>query len=461
MSGHPITPEPLPQDPDFYRRVLHYLPTPVVVIDEVGTIRYANRSVGEITGTLPGDGVGMNMVDHIHPDDVDFAVEAITRAIASGVSDSLDSARVWGGVTFRLLTSEGEELPLLVSGIGGLTDEHVGGIIAHLHPAWNDDQLRRVLTGLARGDAVDDLMAAIVNKTTLPGLELEAAAFEWTPDGDVRCVSASDPALAELPVHTVASGSWPIGVSQPERLDIDTLPDDVRRMLAAEGYQDYFEGCVDAPDGSSKMILVGCSPLSNLLTMAATQRMERSLELTAVVLMRAHIDQMLAHAATHDDLTGLPNRLGLANHFEELSQQRISSTLMFVDMDGFKAINDQYGHHVGDIVLSEVAQRLRLAVRSSDHVARLGGDEFAVLVESPRDAIGEYATEGVANRIIKLLSDPIEAAGLELRISASVGIADSMEEATLDALLGQADQAMYAAKNSGGGAFRTAGCTYI
>ena len=456
MNGDATTTDPTPSDPEFYRRVLHFLPTPVMVFDESGTIRYANVSLCELSGYDLETGVGSNIADYIHPDDVDFALEAFGRIMSMGDSDHFEDAKRWGGVMMRLVSASGEPLPLIVGGVGGLADPHVQGIVAHLHPAWNDDQLGRVLTGLATGEPVDELMAAIIAKTVLPGVELDAAVFEVARGGISRCVAASNLAIECIGSLEPIDGSWPLGSVEPERTAVGDLPADLSSHLAAHGYHDYFEASVEAPDGLSRMVLVACSPDANQLTMSTLQRLEQSSELMAVVLMRTHHDERLTHAATHDPLTGLPNRLGLSNRFEELVVGGHSATLLFVDLDGFKAINDLHGHTVGDLVLSAVAERLRRAVRTNDQVARLGGDEFALLIQANDPLLQRSVVEAVANRVLNLLAQPILPGDLNLFISASVGIADIVDDTALDAVLGRADEAMYEAKRAGGGEFRLA-----
>jgi diguanylate cyclase (GGDEF)-like protein len=158
----------------------------------------------------------------------------------------------------------------------------------------------------------------------------------------------------------------------------------------------------------------------------------------------------LAFLAHHDSLTGLANRTRLHQDMQQVASQRRSSdqmTVLVIDLDGFKDVNDSHGHQAGDQVLIEIAARLRNSCRSGDLVARLGGDEFAVLLgPDGRDALE------CANRIIQIISSPIYLEDNSVSVGASVGIAiargDSVE---IDHLLMCADTAMYAAKKSGKG----------
>jgi diguanylate cyclase (GGDEF)-like protein len=163
-------------------------------------------------------------------------------------------------------------------------------------------------------------------------------------------------------------------------------------------------------------------------------------------------EERILRLAYHDALTGLANRPRLMDRLEQLiaiskrSQQPVSVLLM--DLDRFKYVNDALGHQHGDVVLQEVARRLSTLLRDSDTVARLGGDEFAVLLPNTTSV----AAEAVAARVATALEQPIEIAGQNVDVGASVGIATYPEHgADATALLREADVAMYAAKRSHAG----------
>lgn len=161
------------------------------------------------------------------------------------------------------------------------------------------------------------------------------------------------------------------------------------------------------------------------------------------------MEERLRYLAGHDALTGLGNRI----RFEDRLQHAIARArrenrtlaLLFLDLDGFKDINDTYGHHKGDEILVLIGQRLTAVLRDSDSTARMGGDEFAVLLEG---GIAPDAARVVAEKIIAAIGAPLP--GIDLSVSASVGVAiyprDGLDS---DALLKSADQAMYRAKRLG------------
>ncbi|MGY1806644.1 putative bifunctional diguanylate cyclase/phosphodiesterase [Blastococcus sp. SYSU D00669] len=176
-------------------------------------------------------------------------------------------------------------------------------------------------------------------------------------------------------------------------------------------------------------------------------------EIVASVRQREELQFALAHQATHDPLTQLPNRAqALTLVTSALHRARRSGAmtgLLFVDLDGFKAVNDGHGHACGDEVLQEVAVRLRGSVRPGDVVCRLGGDEFVVLVE---DVPAERDLLELADRLIAAVSEPYAVAATSVRIGASVGVAVSRDgEVDADLLFAEADTAAYRAKDHGRG----------
>ncbi len=168
--------------------------------------------------------------------------------------------------------------------------------------------------------------------------------------------------------------------------------------------------------------------------------------------------QQLTYQAFHDALTGLPNRAMLLEHLQNSREPAVGRprhlALLILDLDGFKAVNDSYGHSAGDAVLGIIAARLRSVLREGDMVARFGGDEFALVIE-PSGTRSDFdkgpATE-VADRVLEVLAEPIplpSCPAITVPLSASIGIAYARGKETAEDLLRNADLAMYSAKAHG------------
>ncbi|MEE1865961.1 MULTISPECIES: putative bifunctional diguanylate cyclase/phosphodiesterase [Pseudomonas] len=224
-------------------------------------------------------------------------------------------------------------------------------------------------------------------------------------------------------------------------------------MAAANFADGSFCGALGAGlSGNGLDYLVLITTLAVLAVALLTSVLDARLEARTAELARSltRANQELTQLALHDTLTGLPNRTLLADRIElaisKVSEQGGCFALMFIDLDGFKPVNDAFGHHTGDLLLKEVALRLRGHLHSQDTLARIGGDEFVLLVDlqEPDDAMG------VASKQVNLISRSFRVAEQNLQISASIGIVlypgngvDQHE------LLRNADAAMYHAKSAG------------
>jgi diguanylate cyclase (GGDEF)-like protein len=177
---------------------------------------------------------------------------------------------------------------------------------------------------------------------------------------------------------------------------------------------------------------------------------EASKHLSAAFVERLEAKHRLARQATHDFLTGLPNR---AAFFQALAETRGNFAIIAIDLDGFKPVNDRHGHHVGDDLLRQVAERLSACIGGTGLAARFGGDEFMMLKPVAAGEDGREEALALARRAILDLSIPVLLTDIPVRIGASAGILVSAGAATAGAtaqLLEQVDRALYAAKRAGG-----------
>ncbi|MCK5736838.1 MAG: diguanylate cyclase [Spirochaetaceae bacterium] len=175
--------------------------------------------------------------------------------------------------------------------------------------------------------------------------------------------------------------------------------------------------------------------------------------LSKVIIRRRRLKRELYYSANFDELTELPNRHLLNDRLEQaLSQARRfhhKGVLLFLDLDGFKSVNDKYGHDKGDELLRLLGKRLKAGIRDSDTAARLGGDEFVVLVPVEKELEGVKA---LASKLIEVISHPYSLTGVEVSVGVSIGIRFFTNE-DQDTIINDADSAMYKAKSEGKGRY--------
>lgn len=218
--------------------------------------------------------------------------------------------------------------------------------------------------------------------------------------------------------------------------------------LAASGPVSHPEVCLPIGDGGELRIAptrsFGQEELSFVRAVAST---------LATALARLRSEERTRYEALHDPLTGLANRTLLRDrpHHALARRERGATAALFVDLDGFKNVNDAHGHATGDNVLVEIARRLHTAVRPGDTIARFGGDEFVAVCEG----IDVEAAMAVGRRLQDAIELPLTIEGVEHRLTASIGIA--LGDSDPDALLSDADAAAYRAKAAGGGRIESLG----
>jgi diguanylate cyclase (GGDEF)-like protein len=237
---------------------------------------------------------------------------------------------------------------------------------------------------------------------------------------------------------------------------LDALTADARRLLRIRQVEvratppGPHEVGAQLRDGQRDRWIVAPGQHRARSTMTADQQaLEAMVAVSSDAFARLRLTEDMTHLARHDLLTNLPNRgllLDRVEHALQMSRRRGTRiALLFVDLDGFKPVNDRFGHAAGDAVLVDVAGRLTGCVRQSDTVARLGGDEFALLLED----VHPPEVSSACDRILAALSRGAHVAGHHLALSASIGVAFGDSSETAESMLRNADLAMYEAKSRG------------
>jgi diguanylate cyclase (GGDEF)-like protein/PAS domain S-box-containing protein len=253
--------------------------------------------------------------------------------------------------------------------------------------------------------------------------------------GVVSYISPAAEALLGVPPDDLLDQPLLAHVEQGQRA---AVADAVAFLAEQPGLVHTIELHLRTPDGRIRLVEAVCQNLLDDADVGGLVWNGRD------VTDRRTLEDELMRQALHDPLTGLPNRALLLRRLGELMGGSGVSVLL-IDLDGFKNVNDTLGHPAGDELLRTAAQRLLGCVRDGDTAARLGGDEFAVIVPAGRP----QQAAAVGARIVDVLRSPFTVSGREVRVSASIGMAHGSDGA--DDLLRDADIAMYVAKNSGKG----------
>ncbi len=410
------------------RRLLDDLPDAVMGLDDRGVIESANRRAALLTGRTIDELVGRAFLEMIGDSDRESVTERWRFDQPEPTSAELAgdvTGPIGNHVVFELVDMLGD--PHLVEASlhrPAVSDGHGGGLVVLLR-----DVTDRARTTVALEQARRRFQQAFHSAPT--GMALVRL-------DDSRIVDANQ-SLADMLGRSLASL---IGAGIREI----THPDDLRAAATLRARLEL---------GIADTYLLEQRYLRSDGEFVWARTRVSVTEDDGVALAITHIEDVtdqrmaaarLIHAATHDDLTELPNRAALVERLDELladaGEGQIS--VLFIDLDNFKVVNDSLGHGVGDELLRRIAGRLRHVMRDTDRLARFGGDEFVVFVDGGVDpAI-------VAERLRRAVQQPLLIDEHELVVTASIGFAvNSSHDFTADDLLRDADAAMYRAKAAG------------
>jgi diguanylate cyclase (GGDEF)-like protein len=262
--------------------------------------------------------------------------------------------------------------------------------------------------------------------------------------GDITLVNRAAHYMAETPELLVNPSPAPSPFRTPGGAPLRMDQNPIRRSLRGETVHNQ-ELELRTPAGNIRSILANASPI---------KIRNGSLGGAVMALLDVTESRRYAYQALHDALTGLPNRLLFMDRLDQALKSRSRKpfilAVLFMDLDGFKPVNDELGHAAGDALLRSVAERMQGCLRPGDTLARFGGDEFVFLLDD-LDDVSE--AEMVAKRIIELLERPFQLSDAEVRISGCIGGVLPEQGLTAKAIVDQADAAMYQAKHKGRGRF--------
>ncbi len=412
---------------------------PFVVLrtDAQGNIVYARGSMPAILEDT-GDLVGLHWRNLLASDQVD---EIVTRALASIESREPFTVQVRGD------DPDGE----LESGIGTPSSQEKWGEL-RIAPVFGDD------------DAHDGFVATLADVSAEVAADRRADLLARVLDAGSDFLMVADHHGAVSFVNDAAQQTLGVHGAEPAR-----LPTHLIDVMASES-QEIFHDVVE-PTLAREQIWRGelvfrswsgaAIPVSALF-LAHENRLGTIESVSAVardITDLKDAERRLRELATHDYLTGLPNRVLLYDRLEQalarFQRHGQAVALLYLDLDHFKPVNDQFGHQIGDAVLIEIADRIHTVIRDTDTAARIGGDEFAVLIEGVDNP---DLLRLVANRLIDVMNRPVAVADGTAQIGVSIGLVQAGGRLNAsDALMATADAAMYRAKAAGRGRYEFVG----
>jgi diguanylate cyclase (GGDEF)-like protein/PAS domain S-box-containing protein len=460
----------VPMSAELLNELLEYASDIIMVTTVDNLVAYASPSIERMVGMTPDEVVGRLAEELIHPDDYEALYTEAANQLLLGTEPR--------PIVFRQRCADGSYLHVEAS-VGALPDGHPLGVAiinardvsdrvaaeqAHAAAEQAHHESQHVIQMVAEGQSFDDIVNAVtaLAERRAPGCVATVSVVDERRQVITLAGAPSLPEplltrLRERPLE-MGMGTCIEAVLRDRRIVTEDMATDSGwSYLTDEAIDDGLRACWATPIHSSQgNAIIGTFamywPAPTELTSELGEVMDEAARLATIALGRARIEAELAHRATHDPLTGLPNRSLLYDRMEQaLARHRRSATddvaAMFVDLDHFKEVNDQLGHSVGDELLRQAAQRLRSTVREVDTIARFGGDEFIVLAHT-----NDLAT--LACRLNEAMT-AIFPIGEGIHVSCSIGVAKVLDGDTPDTLIHRADQALYHAKEHGRNCFAT------
>jgi diguanylate cyclase (GGDEF)-like protein len=438
-----------------------------IVLDEAGTIHWANRQCETLFGLEPSDFLGRNMVEFLAPTSLQTVLEVFADYARPDRPDtgpvgppmSVDLALPDGSVktadAFLVPTAPGT---MALPGASRL-------FVVRLDLRGTDSALYRAIELVVAEAPLEEIMAALVELVERES-PFSVPVIGWNARGGrflSRCAADGAPLVGDdaLPSALGRSVPWrALGQRAFGFVDLhgdDATPESVHPALAHAAADAGVFACwsmalsTDEHDEVDAVLVVwrraAGHPPANV-----TRRLERIGGIATLALRSARARRDLEHAARTDPLTGLANRMALTEHLAELDTHRSRPVVgaCFCDLDDFKIVNDVHGHVIGDHVLVAAADLVRQQVRADHFVARAGGDEFVVVCEV--DDADEVRI--LAERIVDAFGDVLVVDGVEVAVQVSVGWTSSNLGAAgvglrAEQLVERADRALLQAKSAG------------
>jgi diguanylate cyclase (GGDEF)-like protein len=414
----------------------------ILVIDRTGNISAAHGASDGLAGYRTVDLPGRHILDFVSETDR----EDLTRMLLPRTDNSVPHDPTPFPVQLVGANGELEPADLQPSGF----TEHGGGWVVTITPRRQCPASMDIVNLMIDGASLETVLGALITHqaNTIEEANVDPHIVLWPYGKDPTVISTHSSRSANALRTLVAAQNdrlWrDVESAQSVEYRTEQLPALLRFTAEADGFDSCTVTRIDV-DGHAECVLVtlvsDASPAARSGDFAINQR--EQIRFVTHAVRRDAADRALRAAALEDALTGLSNR----GRFDQLVEafDGANATLLFIDLDHFKAVNDQFGHRIGDAVLIEVAERMRRACRPTDVIARIGGDEFAVLLTDT----DEMTARSISERLLKSITDPLPEHLGPASISASVGYARRNAPADIRDLLHAADRAMLSGKRSG------------
>jgi diguanylate cyclase (GGDEF)-like protein/PAS domain S-box-containing protein len=433
--------------------VMDLLLDAICVVDADGRYLFVSAAFERIFGYAPKEVIGRPMIELVYPPDRERTLAATTEIMSGQPKPHFEN---------RYVRKDGQIVHIMWSARWSEADQARVAVARDITELKRADVLQSALYDISEAaNTTEDLLALFrrihgIVGTLLPANNLFVALYDEKKDelSFPYYVDAHDLAPAPRKLDSGTLSAEVIRSGQALLLTPDTdvaLSEHIDTIIGKDSLD-----WLGVPLNSSKGIIGALVVQSYSGEVRYTEQDKSLLQFVsnqiASAIVRKQNEAWLQYIAHHDPLTDLPNR--------ELFHDRLQTALararrnkerlvvLYIDLDGFKEVNDGHGHAVGDLLLQEVAQRIRRCLRESDTVGRIGGDEFVVLLNNI--TLPEHGAV-VAEKIRAVLDRPFELGGKRLHISSSIGVAAYPDHGDDNKqLIRHADEAMYAAKKNGG-----------
>ncbi|MDW3213498.1 MAG: GGDEF domain-containing protein [Ilumatobacteraceae bacterium] len=433
--------------------VLSMLRPVVLTVSGVGEVLQSSGGFGGFFGHDPATFVGRNVFEYVTPS----AHEELALYFIESGGESAQTASLPVPFRVEIMGADGGQHPVDVIASGVPTGVGTWDWVVVLMPLELQTSHARSLDAEMAGEPHDRIKQLLADEVTVDNLHYTTRAFFVDLSDptavDVTSARADDQPMAELIRDCHVDEGWApwTGLAGGDTIPIADrrLP---RRIVEAMSDRGWRRASVTAvrtgADVLGAFVVMGRVPDDYPVDVVMTNvraLFRRLADATELIMTRWSERERLTIAATRDSLTGLSNRAGLFAAMESRSELAIS--LLYIDVDEFKSVNDRYGHGIGDLVLSEIGRRLEGACRADSIVARFGGDEFVVVLSGVDDAEARL----IGERMIDAVSAPLDIPGGPDQVTISVGVAPTTggRLASSNDLIDVADGAMLHAKREG------------